>query len=286
MSKNVNSFALLDDSDDEAPKAVAPAPAAKKETKPKTQAVNKERRRPNNNDRNTKGGRGPRNARDGKRTYDRRSGTGRGKEIKKGGGGGRNWGSDKNEARKNEGPVDDNGPAPEEDARATAEEGAAAPAAAVEPEPEPEPEDTTMTMEEYLAAKSSKAAGDDLFGSKNEREVDASDFAGKEAHKAVEGDFLVMGGGKSLRKKSGKKEVTKLDVNFKFTSANDSRPRREGDGERRGGGRGGRGGRGRGSERRGGRGRGGGRGGGRRSGSGGGRGGGLKVDDVNAFPSL
>ena len=51
--------------------------------------------------------------------------------------------------------------------------------AALEPEPEPEPEDTTMTMEEYLAAKSSKAAGDDLFGSKNEREVDASDFAGR-----------------------------------------------------------------------------------------------------------
>jgi Sec-independent protein translocase protein TatA len=45
-----------------------------------------------------------------KRTYDRRSGTGRGKEIEKGGGGGRNWGSDKIEARTNEGPVDESAP--------------------------------------------------------------------------------------------------------------------------------------------------------------------------------
>jgi hypothetical protein len=45
-----------------------------------------------------------------KRTCDRRSGTGRGKEIEKGGGGGRNWGSDKIEARTNEGPVDESAP--------------------------------------------------------------------------------------------------------------------------------------------------------------------------------
>jgi hypothetical protein len=41
------------------------------------------------------------------RTYDRHSGTGRGKEIEKGGGGGHNWGSDKIEARTNEEPVDE-----------------------------------------------------------------------------------------------------------------------------------------------------------------------------------
>eukprot|EP00979_Chaetoceros_neogracilis_P003521 scaffold611_cov166-Chaetoceros_neogracile.AAC.4 len=44
------------------------------------------------------------------RTYDRRSGTGRGKEIEKGGGGRQNWGSDKIEARTNEGPVDESAP--------------------------------------------------------------------------------------------------------------------------------------------------------------------------------
>lgn len=46
QSKHVNAFAILDDSDDESPKAAA-APPAKKDTKPKTQAVsngNKEKR--------------------------------------------------------------------------------------------------------------------------------------------------------------------------------------------------------------------------------------------------
>lgn len=277
MSKSLNSFALLDDSDDESPPKVVAPP--KKENKPTKPVVNKdkERRRPNNNDRNTKGGKGPRPARDGKRTYDRRSGTGRGKEIKKGGGGGRNWGSDKDEARKNEGPVDEAAPAAV--VEAVVEEVVA------EPEPEPEPEDVTMTMEEFLASKSSKAAGDDLFGAKKERTADdvANDFSGKEAHVAVEGDFLVMGSGKSLRKKSNKKEVQKLDLNFKIASASDSRPRRDDDDRR--GGRGGRGGRGRDGDRRRNDGRGRGRGGrgGKRTG---GRGGGLKVDDANAFPSL
>ena len=134
-----------------------------------------------------------------------------------------------------------------------------------------------MTMEEFLAAKSSKAAGDDLFGSKSEKKLE-DEFSGKKTHTVVtDENFLVMGSGKSLRKKNNKKEVQKLDVNFKFVSSNDSRPRREESDGRRGGGRGRR------NDRRGGgRGRGG-RGGGRRSG---GRGGGLKVDDVNAFPTL
>lgn len=277
MSKFINSFALLDDSDDESPRAAAP-PAAKKKESAKTSSSNSnavkgtkgnDRRR--NNDRNTRGGRGPRTARDGKRTYDRRSGTGRGREIKKGGGGGHNWGNDKNEARKNEGPVDEN--APVEVATDAVEE-------EVEkvPDPEPEPEDNTMTMEDYLAAKSGKAAGDDLFGAKKERSVDeaAGEFAGKEAHVAVQEDFVVMGSGKSLRKKNEKKAAQTLDLNFRVKSASDPRPRRD---DRNGDRRGGRGGRG---DRRGGRGgRGGGRGG---RGKAGGRG--LKVDDVNAFPSL
>lgn len=180
--------------------------------------------------------------------------------------------------------MDDKNPVPAgavEDADAVKEEIVVA-----EPEPEPEPEEITMTMDEYLASKSSKAAGDDLFGSKGKREIDTSEFSGKEAHVAVEGDFLVMGSGKSLRKRPTKKEAQKLEPNFRFASAGgDSRPAREENDDRRGGGRGDGGrGRGRRNDRRGdGRGRGGGRGGGRRSG---GRGGGLKVDDANAFPSL
>lgn len=257
MSKYQNAFALLDDSDDEGPKA---APAQKKEVKAADN--NKEKRRPNNDDRNTKGGRGPRKARDGKRTYDRRSGTGRGKEIKKGGGGGRNWGSDKNEARKNQGPIDENEIAEAVEQVEIAEE------PVVEEE-----EDNTMTMEEFLASKSGKAAGDDLFGSKEEKAVEDDEFAGKTAHVAVEEDFLVMGPGKKVRQRAAKKEKQTLDLNFRVASGDSRPPRREN--ERRGGGRGGRGERRR-NDKRGGR-------GGKRSG---GRGAGIKVNDMNAFPSL
>mmetsp|Transcript_11746 Transcript_11746/g.17244 ORF Transcript_11746/g.17244 Transcript_11746/m.17244 type:complete len:129 (-) Transcript_11746:623-1009(-) len=109
MSKNF--FAALDDSDDEGekPKVVASKPTKQEKAKPAPPAAPVEpskpnRRKPPHGDRNTKGGRGSRPpARDGKRQYDRRSGTGRGKEIKKGGGGARNWGSDKNDAKKSRG---------------------------------------------------------------------------------------------------------------------------------------------------------------------------------------
>ena len=139
--------------------------------------------RPNNTDRNTKGGRGPRVARDGKRTYDRRSGTGRGKEIKKGGGGGRNWGSDKVEARKSEGPVDESAPVvPSEEAEATENEPVVEEPAVVEEE------DKTMTMEEYLASKAGKVAGEGLFGAKKEKTIVDNEFSGKEAHVVVEED--------------------------------------------------------------------------------------------------
>ena len=88
MNSASNFFAALDDSGDEGnSKKAAPA---KKAASAKDASAKKDsgKARNANNDRNTKGGRGPRPpARDGKRQYDRRSGTGRGKEIKKGGGG-------------------------------------------------------------------------------------------------------------------------------------------------------------------------------------------------------
>lgn len=130
-----------------------------------------------------------------------------------------------------------------------------------------------MTMEEFLASKSGKAAGDDLFGSKKEKTVEDDEFAGKTAHVAVEEDFLVMGPGKKVRQRAAKKEKQTLDLNFRVASGDSRPPRREND--RRGGGRGGRGERRR-NDKRGGR-------GGKRSG---GRGAGIKVNDMNAFPSL
>ena len=123
-----------------------------------------------------------------------------------------------------------------------------------------------------------------MFGPKAAKVVE-NEFEGKSAHKAVEGDFLVMGSGKSLRKKSAKKDTEKLDINFRFKKegGGDDRSGREGRGDdRRGGeGRGGRGG-----DRRGGGRRSGGRGGGdRRGGRGRGGGSGFALDS-NAFPSL
>ena len=227
-----------------------------------------------NNDRNTKGGRGSRQAtRDGKRAYDRRSGTGRGKETKKGGGGARNWGSDKNDAKRAEGAVVEgqeaaNTPEGEEVEDKRAEEAE---------EVEEEEPDNTMTFEEYLASKAKPES--DNFKSIKVREVD-DEFAGKMAKVAVEEDFLVMGGGKNLRKKGGKagKEKQSIDVGFRVakpSSGGGDRDRRE-RGRREGGRSGG-------NDRRGRDGRSGGRGGGDRKG---GRSAKINTTDTNAFPSL
>jgi plasminogen activator inhibitor 1 RNA-binding protein len=291
MSRTTNMFAVLGDSDDE---KVAPTPVPKKNTKKSSSGSNNSKpvasnssnvSKSNSNgggrgsrgDRNTKGGRGPRTARDGKRTYDRRSGTGRGKEIKKGGGGSRNWGSDKAEAKKAEGRVEGNNNRSKKSSKGENEvttgddsEGQTAPPVVVEEEEE----EPTISLDEYFATKKEVT----LFGPKAVKVVE-NEFEGKSAHKAVEGDFLVMGSGKTLRKKSAKKDTEKIDINFRFKKegGGDGRSGREGRGDDR-----------RGGDRRGGGRRSGGRGGGdRRGGRGRGRGSGSGFAlDSNAFPSL
>ncbi|KAL7468828.1 hypothetical protein ACHAXS_009064, partial [Conticribra weissflogii] len=273
-----NFFAALDDSGDE---GRGPTPAvAKKKAAPKKEIVEPskvENRPQKNNNRNTKGGRGGRPpARDGKRTFDRRSGTGRGREIKKEGGGGHNWGNDKNDAKKAEGPVEEGNEeinTPEEDAENKADVEEEAVVEKVE-----EPEDKTMSYDEYLKQK--QRPDSDLFKPREAPSVE-NEFAGKTGMKKEEEDFLVMGSGKAMRKRGGeKKEKQTLVLDFKVKSAtsDDRGGRRDG---RRDGGRGGRGGGDRG-------GRGGGDRGGRRERGGRGRGGGKGLDatDPNAFPSL
>lgn len=220
-------------------------------------------------DRHTKGGRGGRApARDGKRTFDRKSGTGRGREISKGGGGGHNWGSDKNEAKKAEGPVTEGEEVAAEDNENGEEE-----EKVKENEQE---EDKTMSYEEYMASKARPDSA--AFKPVAERTVE-NEFSGKIGARKEEEDFLVMGGGKQLKKKGQKKDDKdkKLVLDFKVKSAtggDDRGGRRDGRGDRRGSG--GRDGRrdGRRDRGRGGRG---GRGGGGR---------GLDATDPNAFPSL
>lgn len=294
-----NFFAALDDSENE---GKAPAPAvAKKKAAPKKTVVEPSKvaqRPPKKEDRHTKGGRGSRQpARDGKRTHDRRSGTGRGREGKKGGGGGHNWGSNQNDAKKAEGPVKEG-----EEAANTPEAEEATETEDVEKTEEaaPEPvEDKTMSYEDYLAQKARPDS--QAFKQLESREVD-NEFAGKAAAKKEEGEgFMQMGGGKQLKKKgTGKKEKETLVLDFKIKKEGGD-DRRDGrrDGDRRDGGRrdgGGR--RDSGGRNRDGRRDGGGRDrdgrrdnrGGNRSG-GGGRGGGgrgkrIDTNDANAFPSL
>merc|ERR1712232_142417 len=129
-----------------------------------------------------------------------------------------------------------------------------------------------MTYEDYL--KSKQAPDTDAFKPVEERQL-INEFEGKTVQKVVEEDFLVMGGGKALRKKGSKKGDKKstIDVGFRVSSGDE--PRRNND--RRGG-----------NDRRG---RGGGRGAsgartGGRGGKGGRQGGAINVTDVNAFPSL
>ena len=125
-----------------------------------------------------------------------------------------------------------------------------------------------MTYEDYL--KSKQAPDTDAFKPVVEKQL-VNEFEGKAAAKPVEEDFLVMGGGKALRKKGTKKgDKQSIDVGFRVSSGDD--PRRNND--RRGNDR---------------RGRGGGRGAARSAGRGGKasrQGGAINVTDVNAFPSL
>lgn len=273
MSQNF--FAALDDSGDEAP---APAKTVAKKREPKSSnkpdsssAVSS--RRPNN-DRNTKHGRGGRNSpRDGKRAYDRRSGTGRGKEIKKGGGGARNWGSDKADAKKMEGTINEDEVKEDVPSELPAEENAET--GAEETPVEEKPEEKTMTFAEYMASKGKK---EEVAGRETEDE-----FKGVSAATKVETDFLVMGGAKqkkNKKKKDGEKKT--VEVGFRVANPNSGRGDRDHDRDR--GGRGGRGGRGRGGGRDG-RGRDG-RGRGRGRGGRGGRSSGINVQDETAFPSL
>jgi plasminogen activator inhibitor 1 RNA-binding protein len=167
-------------------------------------------------DRNTKHGRGGRApTRDGKRAYDRRSGTGRGKETKKDGGGRGNWGSDKAAAKANEGKVvDETKPVTDDEVAATqepTEEVANVPEAQEQPTPEPEPEDNTMTFADYKKAQAAKEEVKD-------REVE-NEFAGKVAAMKVEEDFLVMGGGKQKKtKKENVKKTAAVNLGFRVVS--------------------------------------------------------------------
>lgn len=255
MSKNF--FAALDDDDDDDVKPVvkqAP-PKVQSVTKPVATEPIKEHRRPNNNDRNTKHGRGERApTKSGKRAYDRRSGTGRGTETKKEGAGARNWGSDKNEAKKAVGPVDENDVDPTlqvaSDEEPKTEEVESEPPVAEEVVEEV---DNTISFDEYLETKN--RLNNVLLAPKEERKVE-NEFATIKPKVATEEDFLVMGDKRPRARVREEKKKDTIVPSFKVVSSDavvDDRRDGAGRGGRGRGDRGGRGGRGRGRE--GGRGR-------------------------------
>lgn len=218
------------------------------------------------------------------RQYDRRSGTGRGKESSKSGRGSFGWGNDEDDAAAAE-----KGDLPDDVVDGAEEVDS-------EPVPEPEPEVPTFTLDEYMAKKKSVGGNNsELFSAQKTRSVETS-FAGLSTGKDELTDFLKLGEDKKQRAKTSGRAAKKETLSLAFKSApkdGDERPPRRDDDRRRndrqgreGGRGGGRGDRpsGRGSRNEGRGGRGGG------SGSrapGGGRGGGKSnVLDLEAFPAL
>uniref|UniRef100_A0A7S2SMY1 Hyaluronan/mRNA-binding protein domain-containing protein n=1 Tax=Mucochytrium quahogii TaxID=96639 RepID=A0A7S2SMY1_9STRA len=221
-----------------APKKSAPAPVPQNQNKSKP----------------PQGGAGGGKSRAPKREFDRRSGTGRGKEGKKDGAGGHNWGKPGQTYE----PI-------VEDKKEPVEE--------VEEEVEDEPEQ--LTLEEYEAQKAEMRQGK-AFAERKLRKAKGPAEGTAYVKKAIDNDddevFIKMGDKKEKRRRNRDQEKRMLDTNFSVKDSSGYSDRDFGD--RRGGRGGFRGGRGSGR-------------GGRGSGRGGsGRGPRLDPMDTKAFPSL
>lgn len=284
----MNIYSVLDSDDDEKPKVKqtkakeAPKKPEKFEQPIERENKSQKKEHQRHGAKDYKNPEGSGNQR--KRQFDRRSGTGRGKEVAKNGAGGANWGSDKLEALKGEKHIAGDADIPEENVDENAEEVVEEPA---------EPEPTVFTLDEYNKRKAEQQRADsEAFQEVQIREV-AADFGGmKTKDKDELTDFMILGSAKAAKGKKDQRSTSKqvvLDVAFSTAPAEQQdrdRDRRSGDRDRnRGGDRaGGRGGdrprSGRGDKPN--RGRGDGRGGNPR----GNRGPRVDFNDANAFPSL
>lgn len=257
----MNPFALLE-SDDEEEVVKVTTKDKKNNAKPDNAPLTEK----SSSGRGNKGGRGHgksgRGTREGKREFDRHSGTGRGKEVSKGGAGKGNWGNEKAEAleaekRGDAADVEENN---EEEVDNTPVE----------------PEKPTFTMDEYLARRSAPS-NPDVFGTKQARQVDSS-FAGMKSAEVDLSDYIASKGDNSVKsKKEAKTKDVVRDLGIRTEPASvfrEDRGPRGGRGEGRGEGRGRSEGRGRG---RGGEGR------GRGKPSAANK---IDVTDNNAFPVL
>ncbi|TYZ64911.1 hypothetical protein PybrP1_001134 [[Pythium] brassicae (nom. inval.)] len=274
-ARNQNIFAYLDSDDEDTPKVVKkqePAPSSTPVALNKPAAGNKKSGKKaapvvvegdDKKDRAPRsapvGGRGGRGGRGGegrgegrgeRRQFERRSGTGRGRETSKQGGGARNWGNDADKTELvAEAELQDGAKGASDEEAATTEE-----AAVVE---EVEEEEVQFTLDEYLAKKKEQRTGE-LFAEVEVRQIE-TDFSGA-VQLTKDGktpDFVEAAYEKVYTKKtSGRKKTFITDVGFQAARP-ERTPRFEDRGERsEGGGRGGRGSRegGRGDRSEGGRG--------------------------------
>lgn len=244
----------------EAAKAVAAANATAKSTANSNEpsyGKDKVHTRTGGRDTHGRNASGPGRVNREKREYDRRDGSGRGKDVKKNGAGAHNWGEPGTDAVEGE------------EAAAAPVEGEAA------EEVEPEVVVVQLTMEEYEAVRAAKRTGEAFGALKASKTVEDVSGDRYEKNTNVQEGFMQFGGAKEKRVRNTKKQVKTrfTDTSFKIRSADAPPPERE---ERRGGDRGGRGGSRGGSRggRDGGEGRGGFRGG--RGGGAGGREGGRE----------
>lgn len=221
-----------------------------------------------------------------KREFDRHSGTGRGREVSRGGRGPGGWGNPEEEAHIAEKHVEVVEPVLDEEnagpaAEAVDESGESAEQAAnAEPVVEAPPEPKVFTLDEYLASKAGARANTELFGQVQERQVDA-DFSGMRSKQDNLSNFIDLGNAKSAKAKKEQQrssaKTTIVDLGFRNALLDpENRPRDENRRDDRGG-RGGRG-----------RGRGEGRGEGKPSVAPSRHSAGAAVNilDANAFPAL
>lgn len=272
--KSKNIFNILDSDDEDVPQQVSKKVVVKEASTAKA-AGGSDSRKQRADGRGGRGAsrggrgasRGGRGGRGGKRDFDRKSGSGYGRETSKHGGGAHNWGNEKDatELAAEAEILDDS----------TADENTPANATDSTPEPvEEEEEPITYTLDEYLEMKKGDRKGEN-FEELNVRQI-TDDFseASLVSKQGKTPDFIASNMEKIYRERSkGRKKQLFEGVGFR---APDKYEQRGGRGDR-------------GSDRgRGGRGRGSGRGGFR--GGRGGRGNNSKyapnVSDMKSFPTL
>jgi hypothetical protein len=129
--------------------------------------------------------------------YDRQSGTGRGKEVSKGGSGRGNWGNPKEEAEQAEKEHLEDVAASATDEETAVAAGVVVDEVVVEVV---EPEIPTYTLDHYLAQRDSARANNEIFGAFSVRAVEG-DFSGMKTKEESGDTFIALGAAKAPKKK-------------------------------------------------------------------------------------